>query len=176
MNHNHMRFNVGYLLESAPGTYSDIEVNFPHLRVDDVQFKDLDGRFRATRTGEGIFFNGKFETLTAVECVRCLTETFFPTEMIMEELFYYPASAAPPGEYVITPDGNADLGPLLRELSVLSLPVQPLCRSDCAGLCPECGQNLNEAVCDCHQDDIDPRFAVLQKLISGEGKPDTEEN
>lgn len=175
MNHNHMRFNVGYLLESAPGTHSDIEVNFPQIKIGDVHFKNLDGTFRATRTGEGIFFNGRFETLTAAECSRCLTESFIPTEMIMEELFYHPASTAPPGEYVITGDGNADLGPLLRELSVLALPLNPLCKKDCQGLCIECGQNLNEAECDCDKDKIDPRFAVLQNFVSGEGEGEPEE-
>ncbi|MDJ0755524.1 MAG: DUF177 domain-containing protein [Ardenticatenaceae bacterium] len=168
MVNGHMRFNVGYLLESPPGTKSDIEVEFPRLRVDEFNFKELTGKFRATRTGEGIFFEGRFETLTAVDCVRCLTETFFPTEMIMEELFYYPASTAPPGEYVVDRDGDADLGPLLRELSVLALPMQPLCRPDCQGLCPECGENLNERACACKRDEIDPRLAVLQQLIDND--------
>lgn len=175
MNHNNMRFNVGYLLEAAPGTHSDIEVNFPQIKIEDVHLKNLDGKFRATRTGEGIFFNGRFETLTATECVRCLTETYYPTEMVMEELFYYPASTAPPGEYVITRDGNADLGPLLRELSVLALPLQPLCQTDCEGLCLECGQNLNEADCDCDKNPIDPRFAVLQNFVAEEGDTEPEE-
>jgi len=40
-----------------------------------------------------------------------------------------------------------------------------LCRPDCAGLCPECGQNLNEGVCDCARDTIDPRLAVLRSML-----------
>jgi uncharacterized protein len=44
------------------------------------------------------------------------------------------------------------------------MPMGILCRPDCAGLCPQCGQNLNEGTCDCAKDDIDPRFEVLRRL------------
>ena len=64
--------------------------------------------------------------------------------------------------YSIDDTGVMDLAPLLREEVILAVPMGVLCRSDCAGLCPVCGQNLNEGTCDCEQDDIDPRWAVLR--------------
>jgi uncharacterized protein len=52
---------------------------------------------------------------------------------------------------------------LLREEAILAIPMGALCRPDCAGLCPQCGQNWNEGPCDCEQDEIDPRFAALRE-------------
>jgi len=52
----------------------------------------------------------------------------------------------------------------LRVNLLTSLPLQVLCRPACRGLCPHCGQNLNEKDCGCPQGDADPRFAVLRQL------------
>ncbi len=56
-----------------------------------------------------------------------------------------------------------DLEPVLRDAVVLSLPMQPVCREDCAGLCAECGANLNDDP-DHHHDAVDIRWAALQGL------------
>jgi iron only hydrogenase large subunit-like protein/nitrogen-specific signal transduction histidine kinase len=61
--------------------------------------------------------------------------------------------------------GFIDLSPLVRELSLLESPMQPLCQPDCQGLCMVCGQNLNEADCGCEVDEIDPRLAKLRSLL-----------
>ena len=168
MHKNNLKFNFGYLLEASPGTSSLIEVDYPYLRVEDTDFKQIKGKFRATRTGEGIYIAGIFETKTDVKCVRCLTDAYVPVTMELGELFYYPPYTAPEGEYTIGVDGNADLGPLIRELSYLNLPMKPICREDCQGLCFECGQNLNLADCGCEADDIDPRLAALEQLFPDE--------
>lgn len=57
-----------------------------------------------------------------------------------------------------------DLGALLWEEFVLALPVKPLCRPDCKGICPVCGQNLNQKQCSCSTDNGDSRMAVLRTL------------
>ncbi len=61
--------------------------------------------------------------------------------------------------------GTLDLSEVLREQLLLLLPVKPLCKPDCAGLCPSCGKDINEGPCDCPKDTIDPRLAVLGKLL-----------
>jgi uncharacterized protein len=60
-------------------------------------------------------------------------------------------------------DDDLDLGPLVRDAVVLELPMAPLCRPDCAGLCPRCGANLNEGDCGCVAP-RDPRWANLDVL------------
>jgi len=62
------------------------------------------------------------------------------------------------------PDGKADLVQLVSEQIYLALPLKPLCREGCKGLCPHCGVNRNEESCDCKEAWIDPRLAPLQQL------------
>jgi uncharacterized protein len=60
-------------------------------------------------------------------------------------------------------DDFADLAPLVHDAIFLDLPLAPLCREDCQGLCPYCGIDRNEATCDC-QAPIDSRWATLDGL------------
>lgn len=165
MNPTNLRFNFGYLVGAVLGTSSDIEIAYPVIRVEEVEFRPLNGQFRATRTSEGVLIQGNFQTMIDIECVRCLDTAALEVNTHVDELFYYPAHTAPEGDYGILDDGNADLGPLVREASLLAVPMQPLCKPNCLGLCPECGQNLNHGTCDCERDDIDPRFAALKALL-----------
>jgi uncharacterized protein len=57
-----------------------------------------------------------------------------------------------------------DLGQLMREQFYLALPMKPLCREDCKGLCAQCGTNLNTGTCDCSPVWEDPRLAALKNL------------
>ena len=57
-----------------------------------------------------------------------------------------------------------DLAAVCWEEFVLALPVNPLCKTDCKGLCPQCGTNLNNGTCGCIPDEGDPRLAVLRGL------------
>jgi uncharacterized protein len=86
--------------------------------------------------------------------------------MQIDELFYYPPHEAPPLSQTFDGDtGFIDLAPLVRELSLLDVPFNPVCRPDCLGLCIECGQNLNEGDCGCKTDDLDPRLAALGQFL-----------
>jgi DUF177 domain-containing protein len=62
-------------------------------------------------------------------------------------------------------DDRIDLGQMILEQIVLALPMKPLCKVDCRGLCPECGANRNATSCDCEIDDTDPRWATLKTLL-----------
>jgi uncharacterized protein len=57
-----------------------------------------------------------------------------------------------------------DLEPMLRDALTLALPLNPVCREDCAGLCAHCGKDLNEGACDCVEDTTDPRWEALASL------------
>ena len=68
-------------------------------------------------------------------------------------------------DYAIIEDGFLDMDePLLLQLE-MEFPIRFLCKEDCKGLCPKCGQNLNEAECGCVTKEIDPRLAPLQKIL-----------
>jgi uncharacterized protein len=62
-------------------------------------------------------------------------------------------------------DHVLDLGEMLREQFYLAMPMRPLCKEDCQGLCPHCGTNLNVATCNCDVRWQDPRLAGLQSLL-----------
>lgn len=164
-----LRFNFGFLLEASLGTSRVMELDYPTIRVsEDVTLTPLQGKFTATRTSEGVYVNGRFQSAIHTECVRCLEDALAPIVIEMDELFYYPPETMPQNEDAFAFDGETgfiDLGPLMRELSLLAMPTRPLCRPDCLGLCMECGQNLNEADCGCKDDDIDPRMAQLRSLL-----------
>lgn len=160
-----LRFNFGFLLEAVVGTSREIELDYPTIDVLEITLSPLRGRFQATRTSRGIYIKGELATTIGAECARCLEEVMLPITIGLDDLFYYPPYKAPVGEYFVGDDGFVDLAPLVRELSLLEIPMQLFCRPDCQGLCAQCGQNLNQATCDCPQDEIDPRLAALRELL-----------
>ena len=162
-----LRFNFGFLLEADFGTIRRIELDYPSIKLsDDLTLTPLKGVITATRTTEGIYIQGQLESAAVLECIRCLEETVVPLDFSLDELFFHPPQSAPPGENRVGEDGMIDLAPLVRELSLLSLPIKVLCRPDCLGLCQECGANLNEGDCGCAEAAIDPRLAALQQLLN----------
>ena len=160
-----LRFNFGFLLDAPVGTKRITELEYPGLRLDEVVLTPLEGEFSATRTSRGIYIVGSLETQVIAECSRCLVDVALPSTLALEALFFYPPSSTPPGELFITDGGEVDLGPVVRELSLLEIPMQVFCQPDCQGLCPVCGVNRNDETCACADDDIDPRFAALKKLL-----------
>ena len=161
-----LRFNFGFLLEADLGTSREYELEYPAVHLEeDVVLTPLKGKFMAIRNSRGIYITGQLYSDIEVECARCLETVRLPIPLQLDDLFYYPPSTTPPGEFSVGEDCFIDLAPLVRQISLLEVPMQPFCRPDCKGLCPECGQNWNEAGCDCARDDIDPRMAVLKSLL-----------
>jgi uncharacterized protein len=161
-----LRFNVGFLLEADLGSRRTIEIDYPSIQLeDDVLLAPLHGAFQITRSSKGVYFSGLLHSRIEVECARCLDSIEVPIALQLDDLFYYPPESAPPGEYPVPENGFVDLAPLVRQLSLLEIPMQPFCREDCQGLCVVCGQNLNHDSCDCRDEEIDPRLSVLRTLL-----------
>jgi uncharacterized protein len=113
---------------------------------------------------EGVLVTGTARVAVSGECVRCLTEISDELEIDVQELFVYPDSDAGEDEASRLEGDLIDLEPLLRDEVVLELPFQPLCREDCAGLCVECGANLNLDPEHTHELAVDPRWEKLRNL------------
>lgn len=161
-----LRFNFGFLLEAPIGTSREVELNYPSVQVvKDMTLAPLTGSFLATRISEGVFLAGVLKSRMGQPCVRCLEDTDVPLTLEMDELFYYPPGTAPEGAHVIGENGYIDLAPLVRELAWLAVPMRPLCKPDCQGLCMVCGVNLNLGDCGCEVENIDPRLSVLKQLL-----------
>lgn len=165
-----LKFQLGFLLEGTRGQLSETELDVPRVRVaDDVMVDYLRGVLRFSRTSRGILVQGVLHTTILLECSRCLADVLTALEITLEELYISQPQAD--AEFIIGEDGVLDLAPLLRQEIILETPSSVLCKPDCAGLCPDCGQNLNEGSCNCQQEIIDPRFAALQALHDRLSKP-----
>ncbi len=110
---------------------------------------------------EGVLVTGTAEVTLTGQCGRCLEPISFDEEIDLQELYLYPDKEPDDEEASRLEDDLLDLEPLLRDTVVLDLPYTPLCRPDCAGLCPDCGANLNADPDHAHDDRIDPRWAGL---------------
>src|SRR6185295_18933150 len=116
---------------------------------------------------------GRVQTTLELPCGRCL-EPFTTAVDQSFDLRYQPhAENTGEGEREIEEDDlttafyendEIDLGHLMQEQFLLSLPMKPLCRDDCKGLCVVCGTNLNTASCSCKREWEDPRLAALREL------------
>lgn len=116
---------------------------------------------------EGVLVTGTAEVLLQGVCARCLQPIEFTELVDLMELFLYP-DKEPDDEDASRIEGDEiDLEPVLRDAVVLDLPFTPVCRDDCAGLCPECGQDLNQSPDHNHGDAVDPRWAKLSGLKDG---------
>jgi uncharacterized protein len=158
-----LKLQVGFLLNEGAGQSRDFEFDVPRIMVsDDLTLDYLRGKLHLSRTSRGILVQGTLHTELEAECNRCLEPIHVALEMPVEELFVYPPE--PGDDYVLFDDGILDLAPIVRQEVVLNTPIGALCRENCAGLCPECGANLNDGACGCEDAHIDPRLAALKEL------------
>ncbi len=119
--------------------------------------------------------SGRAVTTLGLPCSRCLERFEMPVDARFD-LRYLPVSESPDGDEdaevaeedintAFYRDGRIDLGEMLHEQLYLALPMKPLCREDCQGLCPVCGANHNVTTCDCAPRWDDPRLAGLKALL-----------
>lgn len=130
----------------------------------------LDGPVRVTgrlqSTGEGRYFwHGGLRAVVAAHCRRCLRPVTVPVEADVGALFSRDADALEdPDAYALAPEARViDLRPAIREELILAAPRYVVCRDDCRGLCPRCGQDLNVGPCGCAPE-ADPRWSALASL------------
>ncbi len=166
-----VQINVSRLLQSSIGSIRDYRIN----EITDIGYGDspVQGDVTLTRTDRGILVKGALDTRIELTCSRCLgpfsvslklniEEEYFPTTDIMTGA----SSPVPdePGSFTVDERNILDLTEATRQYTLLATPMKPLCQEDCVGLCPTCGQNLNQAPCNCPSQPADPRWAELSKL------------
>ena len=120
-----------------------------------------------------IRISGTMQTRLELVCARCLDEV---TEEVSREfdLYYRPCKDEPRGEEIRLKDDDTEIGffegdgmfltDVLAEQVLLAIPMKVICRSDCRGICPQCGANLNGEECRCEARSADPRMAPLARL------------
>jgi uncharacterized protein len=114
---------------------------------------------------EGLLVTGKLRATVTLRCVRCLREVEHELEVDVRELFTQDQRAEEDEGYLLPPDDRLPLDTMVRDALVLAFPSFPLCRPDCAGLCPQCGADRNATDCGHHGSGAtDPRWAALAGL------------
>ncbi|HEU4402148.1 MAG TPA: DUF177 domain-containing protein [Candidatus Polarisedimenticolia bacterium] len=160
------------------GLMVDRYINGPSLPLQGND-KALLQRVRITgelfRDDGDVSFTGDIGTVATLSCSRCLEPYALPLDLHFDLLYTTDLETIGEGESRVNEDQitlthyageRIDLGELLREQIYLGLPLKPLCRTECRGLCSRCGTNLNETTCTCREERAeDPRLLVLKKLL-----------
>lgn len=170
-----MRFDVSGLLRRSVGATRRYRVDEKDVVVSDEGAREaVLGTVRLLRTKDGILVTADLAVSGHGTCSRCLADVDLRLDLRVEEEFLPQvdidtgAALAPPeepGAFFIDPDHFLDLTEAVRQYRMMALPMQPLCREDCAGICPRCGQDLNLGPCSCPQETTDPRWASLADIV-----------
>lgn len=123
---------------------------------------------------EGVLVTGEVSALAVGSCSRCLRDIEVPVVATFREMFAYPdsvtAETTDPDEVPRLVDEAADLAPLVHDELVLAMPAIPVCRPDCPGLCPDCGERMDGVGPDHRHETMDPRWAALAMMKDTKGK------
>jgi uncharacterized protein len=168
-----MQINVSQLLQEPIGSVREYRIDEAADVISDGNRYPVRGDCRLLRTRQGVLTGCNLETEVELSCNRCLESYRQRLNVEFEEEFLQTVDVstgvrlpAPedPSAFTINPRHILDVTEAVRQYAVMALPLKPLCRESCAGLCPECGKNLNQGDCGCPHDTIDPRWAGLNGL------------
>ncbi len=182
-----LQFNVAGLLTGPKGGTRSYELYIPVSELDQLdEGFDVVEPFRGTArflwTKDHIMVLVQGDTAVAMQCSRCLEPFIQPVHIHIEEAFIPTVDMATglpihqdetDTAVLIDEHHILDLSEIVRQSILLALPLHPLCRPDCKGLCPVCGTNLNYETCNCTVEDIDPRWAALSLLLDDTPSDDT---
>jgi len=171
-----MKINVAQMLKEPVGAVR-------HVTLDEAVENGLPvrGEVQLLRTNRSILVTGKLDAVSHEACSRCLEEFECHLPLELEEEFFIvrdPVTGAlleqpgDPGAFTVDEENTLDIGEAVRQYRLLAEPMKPVCREDCAGLCPQCGCNLNLSTCDCTPVRADSLWAPLQDLLSKKQPPE----
>ena len=161
--------NTAELLRQ-PGSERHLELSVPlgDIAIDDPRLGgSVAVDIALVSTIDDIVVTGRLAVPWSDECRRCLKPL---SETLVVDVAERYAEEDPTGRRRVDPEafpiehGQVDLAPMVREEVLLAVPDAPLCRPDCAGLCPTCGADRNVDPCGCDADVRDDRWAVLDQL------------
>ena len=171
-----MKYNVAQLLKEAIGSHRNFDIEEDICDADHpVEY--VRGSVEMVRTHQGIWVQARLDVRVPQDCSRCL-EGFSRTIGIELDEEYFPEIDVKTGARVllpddweaffISPDHNLDLAEATRQATLAALPLKPLCRPDCFGICDRCGRDRNLESCDCYNREVDPRWASLLSLMDAQ--------
>ncbi len=174
-----LQFNVSGLLKSPIGGTRSYELRVPVSELDQLDegfdvSQSLEGSVRLLRTNETVLARLRGAMAVQLECGRCLELFEAELDIAVEEEFHPIVDVLTGRPLHDTGDDAAlvidehhilDMSEVVRQAILLELPLSPVCREDCAGLCPVCGANRNFEACTCAQEAANLRWLGLSALI-----------
>ncbi len=170
-----MQINVAQLLKEPIGSFRHYQI----AKTSDLSSVSegscqVEGEVKLLRTDRSILASGTLMTEVTMLCSRCLSPFNLPLTLKIEEE-YFPTIDVVSGAHLSVPADSSDLTidenhiidltEAVRQYMLLATPMKPLCRTDCAGLCPQCGYNLNYGPCNCTVSPVDTRWVKLRELM-----------
>lgn len=174
-----MIYNVATLLSGEVGATRAYSIEGEAIAFHDGGFHEISGTVKLTRTDRGILLHANVTGGGVNECARCLDPAVSVLDSVLDEEYFPINGDLGPGssllrqkvveeeeipEFWIPESNDLDVSEAIRQALVSETPLAPLCRTDCAGICPECGNNRNTKPCECEIDTIDPRLVGLLDL------------
>jgi uncharacterized protein len=169
-------------IAGTPGERGRYSVSERVAPTDDVScVGPVTGEITVENAGLLLLVRGRLRGTARLTCARCLSEYRRPVEIDVEEEF----ATEETGPEVPTIDREEpaasgisdyvlDVSDLVRQELTVRVPMAPLCRADCLGICPQCGKNLNEGPCGCRAHPTDGRWAKLSTLLEGRSSEDSD--
>jgi uncharacterized protein len=177
-------FPLAGLLAEPSGVSRTLPVGPVRIDIgDDLTLASpIEGRLRISRTNRGVLVRANLRTALATGCSRCLRPLEAPLQLTIDEEVLPSVElttgapvnlAGEPDAERLTQHHELDLEPLVHDAIGLAEPIAPLCRPDCPGLCEVCGADLSEPGHLAHEEELDPRLAVLGTFaVDAEGETD----
>ncbi len=150
-----MQFNVAQQLKAPIGSSRSYRIE-EAINLTDENSYLLSGEVNLLRSYHGILVQANLETSIELICSRCLSVFSHTLRLRIEEQYSSISEVADSmalpaenGSFLIDENHILDLNEAVRQHVLLARPMKPLCSDDCAGLCPDCGHNLNQGPCRC---------------------------
>ena len=160
------RLNVGFIVHEEVGYKHEFPFEYEQIQIaDDLDLRHFEGVATIGRTPQGLIVQADFSAETTLECVRCLNEFEYGLNWNLTELYAFNKKSVSESGLILPDNAHIDLQPLIREYALLEIPIKPLCKPTCKGLCAVCGQDLNIADCG-HKDIVEESpFSALKDLL-----------
>ncbi len=150
---NPFTLRLGSLLPQTAGYSREYPFEQSEIQLaDDFNLRELVGLVKANRTQRGVLIQGNFESKLELECVRCLSKYDHLLKWELTEFYVFNHRDAEDDELILPDNAEIDLSELIVEEAQLDVPINPICKKNCQGLCQTCGTNLN--IKDCGHEDI----------------------
>ncbi len=149
------------------------ELNLSVKLNDNVGPDAADVSLTISRIKKIVLVEGSIKMVMSLKCGRCLNDFSSPLDLMFSEEYNPVEEISNEDAHELTDaemglgfyqNDEIDLVDLVEEQILLEIPMKPLCKEDCAGICSKCGQDLNVKTCECKIEEVDPRLEPLQRL------------